>query len=91
MAVGLGAVAVAQNQAVPRDSAASDRAIVRQLKGINDKLGFNFRENSLVGLTFDGFNDLHRDLVETCNSLNRSISGSSLGCPSFFRGAKKGG
>jgi hypothetical protein len=59
--------------------------MVRQLKQTNAKLGFNFMENSLVGLTFDGFNDLHRDLVETCNALNRAISGSSLGCPSFIR------
>jgi hypothetical protein len=85
IAMGLGAVAVAQNQTAAPAQSPTDRQIVRQLKDINAKLGFNFRKNSLVGLTFDGFNDLHSDIVESCNALNRSISGSSIGCPSFSR------
>jgi hypothetical protein len=55
------------------------------LKDINTKLGFNFKKSSLVGLTFDGFSDLHSDIVESCNALNRAISGSAFGCPSFAR------
>lgn len=82
MAMGLGAVAVAQNQQ-PQAQSSSDAQIVRQLKDINTKLGYNFKKTSLVGYTFEGFNDLYRAMVETCNALNRSISGSSIGCPSF--------
>jgi hypothetical protein len=90
LAVGLGAVAVAQTQNAPQARASADADIVRQLKttnsqlkDINTKLGYNFKKSSLVGLTFEGFNDLYRATVESCNAINRSISGSSFDCPSF--------
>jgi hypothetical protein len=82
MAMGLGAVAVAQTQE-PQAHSASDAGIVKQLKSIDRKLGANYQRYSLIGYTYDGFNDLYRATVETCNALNRSISGSSSGCPSF--------
>jgi hypothetical protein len=85
MAMGLGAVAVAQSQTASPAQSKVDRQIVRQLKDINTKLGFNFKKNSLVGLTFDGFSDLHRDIVQSCIALNRSLGGTSFDCPSFIR------
>jgi hypothetical protein len=83
MSMGLGAVAVAQNQVAGQ--ARSNAEVVRQLELINAKLGARYKEHSLTGLTSDGFSDLHQDIVGSCNAVTRSISGSSGTCPSFIR------